>query len=36
MNNSDNDEDTYAESWVFFLLEHSNFFSLKFGFNVEK
>ena len=32
MNNSDYDEDTYAESWVSFLLEHSIFdFQSKIG-----
>ena len=32
MNNSDYDEDTYAESWVSFLLEHSIFdFQSKLG-----
>ena len=36
MDNSDYDEDTYAESWVFFFCWNIVIFDIKFGFNVEK
>ena len=36
IDNSDYNEDTYAESWVFFFCWNIVIFDIKFGFNVEK